>query len=166
MLSTGAFFCALGRFCAPEHFLRPEAPGRWGGAMIFSPRLGALGRGDELFRPCLGRWGGAIRFSPRPGRWGGAMRFFAPRGGAVPCTGSAPQHCLAFNAICSELRFQGKIHYHPQMSIVQSICPINKIWLCIREQVLLTTDFRYNQLTNTYDPTFSLIIVPTYIKMV
>ena len=22
------------------------------------------------------------------------MRFFAPRGGAVPCTGSAPQHCF------------------------------------------------------------------------
>ena len=41
MLSTGAFFCALGRFCAPEHFLRPGA-------------LGALGRGDEIFAPAWG----------------------------------------------------------------------------------------------------------------
>ena len=53
--------------------------------MIFSPRLGALGRGDELFRPGLGRWGGAMRFSPRLGALGRGDEIFRPagRGGAM-----------------------------------------------------------------------------------
>ena len=84
MLSTGACFCALGRFCAPEHILRPGA--------FFAPRgVGAprgargVGAGRWYFRPGLGRWGGAMRFSPRLGALGRGDEIFRPagRGGAM-----------------------------------------------------------------------------------